>query len=70
MMIMFDVLYRIARRTGHQGARCSASNWADSEKLTTGRTKPSHFLPRFCPVFSSMVHCKMLLFTNSADFPG
>jgi hypothetical protein len=43
-MIIFDILYRIARRAGHQGVRCSAGNQADSEKLTTGRNKPSPFL--------------------------
>jgi hypothetical protein len=39
MMFMFDFLYRIARRAGHQGACCLA--------LTTGRTKPLPFLSRF-----------------------
>jgi hypothetical protein len=70
-MIMFDFLYHTARRACHQEAHCSAGNRANREKLTTGRTKPSSFLSHFFVLFfSSMVRCQMLLFTNSADFPG
>ena len=50
-MAIFKFLYRIARRAGHQGARCSAGNQADSEKFTTGRTKPSPVLFRFFSCF-------------------
>ena len=78
-MSIIQLLFRIARHAGHQGARCSAGNQADSDKLTTGRTrartrtktkpKPSPFLLRFLLCFSiSWLIAKVLFFSTQLVF--